>query len=76
MEAQDIETILNELKANSRGSIIGKNKAIDKIQSAHFKEIDSILTDIRIFVGKISTGHSSSDALKMVDEFIYNLQIK
>jgi len=76
MEAKEIEKILNSLKVNSRGHIIGKSRAINEIQSLHLKKADSDLMDVRIFVAKLSTGYSTSDALKMIDEFIYTLQTK
>lgn len=70
-----IENALNDLKVNSRGSIRGKNRVIDKIHSMHLKKIDSELMDVRVFVAKISTGHSTKEALEMIDEFIYKKQI-
>jgi hypothetical protein len=75
MNAQIIEEVLNELKVDSLGRIRGKQKANNKILSKHLTEVDNKLTDIRIFVAKISTGHSTKDALKMIDEFIYKIQI-
>jgi len=76
MKAQDIEQILSELKANSRGSIRNKSKVIDKIQAQHLKEVDDKLMDVRVFVAQIKLGHISSEAQKQIDEFIYKLQIK
>ena len=76
MTAQEIETVLNTLKVDSIGRIIGKSKAINKIQSLHLKKLDSDLTDIRIFVGSLSTGYSTAEALKMIDEFIYKKSIQ
>lgn len=75
MNCQDIETIMNELKADSSGRIRGKGKCGDKIFIAHLKKVDSDLMDIRIFVARISTALPSTDILKMVDEFIYKKQI-
>lgn len=76
MNCEEIETILRELKVNSRGSIRGKSRVIDKINSKHLTDIDNALMDVRVFVAKLSTGHTTKEALKMIDEFIYNKQIK
>lgn len=76
MDCQKIETIINCLKVNSLGHIRGKNRVIDKIYSEHLKKIDSDLMDIRIYVAKLSTGHTTTEALKMIDEFIYKIQMK
>lgn len=76
MKAQQIETALNELKVNSLGRIRGKGKVINKIQNDHYKSIDSVLMDVRIFVARLSTGHSTKDALQMIDEFIYQKQVE
>ena len=70
MNCEKIETILNDLKVNSVGRIRGKSKVIDMIHSEHLKKVDSDLMDIRVFVAKISTGHTTTEALKMIDEFI------
>lgn len=75
MNCQEIETIMNGLKIDSLGRLIGKSKVIDEIHSAHLKKIDSDLMDIRVFVAKCSTGHSSTEVLKMIDEFIYKKQV-
>jgi len=75
MNCDKIDKILSELKVNSSYAIRGKSRVTDKIHQAHLKEIDSKLTDIRIFVGKISTGNSSKEALQMIDEFIYKMQV-
>ena len=75
MNCQEIETIVNDLKVDSLGRIRGKNKVIDRLHSAHLKAVDSDLMDIRVFVAKCSTGHSSNDVLKMIDEFIYKKQV-
>lgn len=76
MKAEEIDKILKELKVDSIGRIIGKNKAINKIHSAHLKKVDSELMDVRVYVAKLSTGYSTKEALKMIDEFIYQHQIK
>lgn len=75
MNCLKIEKILSTLKADSRGFIRGKNKAIDKIHSAHLQDVDSKLMDVRVFVAKLSTGYSTKEALKMIDDFIYKKQI-
>ena len=75
MNCQEIETILNNLKVDSLGRIRGKNKAIDKLHSEHLKKIDSDMMDIRVYVAKMSTGYSTTEALKMIDEFIYRKQV-
>ncbi|MEO7044704.1 MAG: hypothetical protein ABI091_05305 [Ferruginibacter sp.] len=76
MNCQQIEEIINELKVNSLGSIRGKNRATDKIHSLHLKDIDNALMEVRIFVARLPNGYSSNTILKMIDEFIYKLQIK
>lgn len=74
MNAQQIETALNELKVNSLGRIRGKGKAINTIQNDHYKSVDSTLMDVRIFVARLSTGYSTKEVLHMIDEFIYKKQ--
>lgn len=76
MNSQEIESIINGLKVDAAGRIRGKNTAINKIHSSHLKKLDSDLMDIRVFVAKLSTGYSSIEVLKMIDEFIYKKQIK
>lgn len=76
MDCQKIESIINELKVDSLGRIRNKSKVIDKIYIQHISKIDKELMDIRIFVAQISTGHTTHDALKFIDEFIYKKQIK
>jgi hypothetical protein len=75
MNANDISIELDKLKVNSRGFIRGKNQAVDKLHGLHLKKIDSDLMEIRIFVGKISTAHTTREALEMIDEFIYKKQV-
>lgn len=75
MNSQDIETILSQLKVDKLGRIRGKNKAISQIHSKHLKKLDSELMKIRVFVAQLSTGHSTKEALKMIDDFIYKIQI-
>lgn len=75
MNCQEIQNALNELKVNSKGSIRGQMRVIDKIHSMHLKKVYSDLMDIRVFVVQLSTGHSTKEALKMIDEFIYKKQI-
>lgn len=76
LSCQKIESILNELKVNSLGRIRNKQKVIDRIHSAHLKQVDSDLMDVRVFVARLSTGYSSKEVLKMIDEFIYKKQVK
>lgn len=76
MENQEIQNTLKQLKVNSKGVIRGRMKVIDSIHSLHLKKVDSDLMDIRIFMAKISYEYSTSEALKMIDEFIYQKQIK
>lgn len=76
MNCQKIESSIKELKVNSLGRIRNKSRVIDKIHSDHLKSVDSILMDVRIYVNKLSTAHSSTEIIKMVDEFIYQKQIK
>lgn len=76
MDCNDIALILDTLKTNKRGHIRGKNRAVDKIHSKHLTDVDNKLTDVRVFVAKLSTGHSAKDALKMIDDFIYKMQVK
>jgi len=75
MSCQEIEKIVNELKVDSAGRIRGKSKVIDKIHSAHLKKVDSDLMDIRVFMAKLSVSLELNDALKMIDNFIYQKQI-
>jgi hypothetical protein len=75
MNCEIIDNILRELKVNSAYAIRGKNKAIDKIHAEHLKEIDTQLSDVRIFVAKLSTGYSTDEALKLIDEFLYKKQV-
>lgn len=76
MNCQKIEEIMSALKVNKRGQIRGQGRVMDKLHSEHLKDIDKALMDIRIFVARLSTGYSCSDALKMIDEFIYKTQTK
>ena len=75
MDCQKIESIINDLKVDSLGRIRGKSRVIDKIHSEHLKKVDSDLTDIRVYVAKLSTGHSTTEVLKMIDEFIYKMSV-
>jgi hypothetical protein len=75
MNCEDIQAALNELKVNSKGHIRGKNRAIDKIHSMHLKKYVSVLMDVRVFVAKVSTGHDTETALRLIDEFIYRKQL-
>jgi hypothetical protein len=75
MDCTKIESIINELKVDKLGRIRGKSKVIDKINSEHLSKIDSDLTDIRIYIARLSTGYSTKEALKMIDEFIYKMQV-
>ncbi len=75
MNCQDIEAILQTLKVDKIGRIRNKSKVIDKIHRTHLKKVDDDLMDVRIFVARLSTGYSSTEVLKMVDEFIYKKQI-
>lgn len=72
MDSLLIENILATLKVDSLGRIRGKNKAIDKIHSAHLTNVDNTLSFIRIEVAKL--GNSSE--LKKVDDIIYKMQTK
>ena len=76
MNALEVEKAFATLKVDSAGRIRGKNAAINKIHSDHFKAVDKALMDIRVFVARMSTGQSSTEVLKAVDEFIYQMQIK
>ena len=75
MNCEIIDNILRELKVNSAYAIRGKNKAVDKIYAEHLKEVDNQLTDIRLFVAKLSTAYSTVEALLLIDEFIYKKQV-
>lgn len=75
MKAQVIENILNtNLKVDSIGRVQGKSKAINAIQSEHWRIVDSQLTDLRIFVARISIVHKQEEILKMIDDKIYKIQ--
>ena len=74
MNCQTIEESLNKLTVNSRGSIRGKNKCVDEIHRAHLKTVDNSLIDVRIFVARLSTGHTTKEALQLIDEYIYKKQ--
>lgn len=76
MDCQKIQSAINELKVNSKGAIRGQMRVIDKIHSMHLKKVDSELMDVRIFVAKLSTGYSTNEALKMIDDFIYKKQVE
>lgn len=76
MDCQKIETALNKLKVNKAYSIRGKSKVNDEIHSMHLKAVDNALMDVRIYVAKLSTGYTTAEALKMIDEFIYKKQIQ
>ncbi len=77
MTARQIEAILNTLKVDSIGRIIGKSKAINKIQSLHLSKVDNDLTDVRVQIMKRQQSNmSKNDSLEALDEFIYNLQTK
>lgn len=73
MKANEIEEILNTLNVNSRGSIRGKNNAINKIQSLNYKEVDRKLMDIRIFVAKQNVNIPGKTLLQVIDEYIYRV---
>ena len=75
MDCQTIEKKLNQLSVDKAGIIRGKSKCMDAIHSEHLKTIDSKLMDVRVFVARLSTGHSTTDALKMIDDFIYKMQV-
>ena len=72
MNCRDIETILNDLKVNSRGSIRNKNRVIDKIHIAHISKMSSELMDIRVQIAM----HLKHDPLtaENLDRYIYNKQ--
>ena len=70
MDCLKIDEILSELKVNSRGSIRGKNRVIDKIHSEHLKSTDNLLMDIRVYVAKLAN-HPNKEAFKAIDDFIY-----
>ena len=76
MTCQEIETILKTLKVDSLGRLRGMNKAIDKIHSAHLRDVDNQLTDVRIYVAKQSVANQPAILLKDIDNFIYQKQIK
>lgn len=75
MNCQDIEEKLKVLKVDSAGRLRNKNKAIDSIHAQHLTEVDNTLMDIRVFIARLSTGLTSKDAFKKIDDFIYNKQI-
>lgn len=75
MDCQEISKVINELKVNSIGVIRGKRKVIDKVHSMHLKNVDSDLMDVRVFVARLSTGLTTTEALKQIDAFIYKKQI-
>ena len=75
MNCQTIEQKLNTLSVDKAGRIRGKSNCMNAIHSEHLKEIDNKLMDVRVFVAKLSTGHSTTDALKMIDDFIYRMQV-
>lgn len=77
MNCTEIDKILNNLKVDSLSRIRHKNRVIDKIHSKHLTDVDSLLMDIRVSVAKLNNGTLDSfDALKMVDQIIYQKQIK
>ena len=76
MNCQDIATALSKLKVDKLSRIRNKYKVTDELHSMHLKAIDNSLMDVRLFVSRLSTGHSSKELLKMIDEFIYNQQVK
>jgi hypothetical protein len=76
MNCQEISDIIDGLKVNSLGRIRGKSQVIDKMHSAHLTDLDNALMDVRVFVARLSTGYSSTEILKMIDEFIYKIQAK
>ena len=77
MNCEIIDKALKELKVNSSYAIIGKNKVIDKIHSEHLKSVDSKLTDIRILSAKLENDveMTKKDAFKILDDFIYKMQV-
>ena len=76
MDCQKIETALNKLKVNKAYSIRGKSRVIDELHSIHLKAMDDVLMDIRVFVARLSTGNTSTQVLKEIDEFIYKKQMQ
>lgn len=76
MKAQDIENLLNRLKVDELGRIRGKSVVMNGIQSRHLQDMDKSLMDIRVFVARLSTAYGAEKCLKMIDEFIYQKQIK
>lgn len=75
MNCQSIEKKLNILSVDKAGRIRGKSKCMDAIHTEHLKDIDTKLMEVRVFVARMSTGNSTTDALKMIDEFIYKMQV-
>ena len=77
MNCEKIESILSELKVNSKGSIRGKRKVIDKIHSEHLTDIHEKQMAIRVYVQKIARQYATpatKEAYKLIDEFIYQQQ--
>jgi len=75
MNCQTIEEKLNQLSVDKAGRIRGKSKCIDAIHSEHLKAVDNKLMDVRVFVARLQLGILQADALKMIDDFIYKMQV-
>lgn len=75
MNCKTIEQKLNTLSIDKAGRIRGKQRCMNTIHAEHLKAVDDKLMDVRVFVARLSTGHSTTDALKMIDDFIYKLQV-
>jgi signal recognition particle GTPase len=75
MNCEKIEKSIDKLIVDKIGRIRNKRKVMDEIHSMHLTSVDSVLTDVRVFVTQISNSHSTKDALNMIDEFLYKKQI-
>ena len=72
MTSKDIEYALAILKVDSRGSLRNKGRAIDLIHSHHLRDIDALLTDIRLFVAvSVSKIKNTDELAESINGFIY-----
>ena len=76
MNCEQIDEMLSGLKVSKNGRLLGKSKAVDKIHSEHLKNIDSALTEVRVFIAQLSYTRNSKETIEMIDKFIYEKQIK
>ena len=76
MNCEEIEKIVSELKVNSKGAIRGKGRVIDKLNVLHLKEVNNLLTDLRIKIAIMSTDPKIENKFLAIDELLYKKQVE